>query len=469
MSTKDMTLRDLLNAGRWKTQTLDAWAVDVVHRGAPGDQRTVVGSRIAKVAAAGVEVLGADKDSDTVFIPYHRFLEVRGSQHQRLWAQGEPIDTAALGLEAESTATPAHTLDPGEELTSDIDVVLSRGPLLVIDGSAGEGGGQILRSSLTLSMLTGIPFAIDRIRAGRKKPGLARQHLTCVQAAAEICSATLSGATLGSTRLEFHPGPVRPGDYVHAIGTAGATSLVLQTVALPLAMADAPSTLTVTGGTHARWAPPFPFLMHAWVPLMQRMRLPLDVSMTSAGFYPAGGGKLVARLGKAGGALPAPLALLDQPRKLELRLEAIVSNLTEAIARRELKTASVALDGFGYKRLRLTSGTVRSPGPGNAMWLEAHGGAVTNVFTAIGERGVPAEDVGLEVASQFVAWHETGSAIEEHLADQLMLPLAIAGAGSFTTAPLTPHAWTNIEVVAAFTGRRFRVRQQGAERVLLEL
>jgi hypothetical protein len=163
-----------------------------------------------------------------------------------------------------------------------------------LEGSQGEGGGQILRTALSLSMITGIPFAIERIRAGRRKPGLLRQHLTAVQAAAAVCGAEVEGAAPGSQRLRFKPGPVRGGDYFHAIGSAGSCTLVLQTVLPALWFADGPSTLRISGGTHNPAAPPADFLIRTWQPLLLRMGVTLDIQLQRHGFYPAGGGEMLA-------------------------------------------------------------------------------------------------------------------------------------------------------------------------------
>ena len=403
-------------------------------------------------------------------MPYHRFLAIRGAEGEPLWTKesGEaapPHDAAAAAAVTEAL----HLATTKEEVHADFSVVLrepSSGGPLVLDGSAGEGGGQILRTALTLAMATGTPFVLEKIRAGRKKPGLMRQHLTCVKAAALISDAELEGADIGSTRLVFRPKAVRAGEHTVDIGSAGAVSLVLQTVALPLAVAAGASRITVRGGTHALWAPPFPFLAEAWLPLVRRAGANLDLDLRSPGFYPAGGGEVV--MSTAGGATLAPLHLDEQRAVGLLELRAIVAQLPEGIARRELATAAELLTG---QKLTTTSETVRSPGPGNAMWLVARdeGTGTTNVFSGIGDVGVAAEKIGEDVARAFLAWRASGASIEEHLADQVMLPIALAGAGSFTTNVLSLHARTNIEVIAAFTGRRLRAYRLGDDRFRLEL
>ncbi|HEY6880219.1 MAG TPA: RNA 3'-terminal phosphate cyclase [Polyangiales bacterium] len=339
-------------------------------------------------------------------------------------------------------------------------VVLAAEPTLTIDGSAGEGGGQILRTALALAMLSGRPFVLERIRAGRKRPGLMRQHLTSVRAAAEVCSATVDGAELGSARLHFVPGPIRPGDYAFDVGSAGSTALVLQTVALPLASAREASRVRVRGGTHALWAPIHPFLERAWVP---RVGAPLSLELVQPGFYPAGGGEVVMTVSPS---VLAPLHVAASSGQHELMAHAVVSNLPEGIARRELTSLAALLPD---ERLALHSATVRSPGPGNALWLTARDRqtGVCNVFSAIGERGVSAEEVGASCARAFLAFRASGASVEQHLADQLMLPIALADEGSYTCNELTLHSRTNIEVIHAFTGKRLRVwsRESGGYRI----
>lgn len=475
-----ITIRDLLNRARWRDGDLHSLSISVVHRGAPGDRRVVSGGRIASVGASGIEVdepldaaLGSALDGvadeePTHFIPYHRFLEIAGSGGV-LWDKDAGMRPAPhRGRHEEDAADVASpprraAAEEGTAVRSPVGRVVSSqsGSALVIDGSAGEGGGQILRTSLALSVLTGAPFVLENIRAGRKKPGLMRQHLTSVRACAVISGAELEGATLGSTRLSFRPGPVRGGEHTLDIGSAGSVSLVLQTLALPLALGDAPSVVTVRGGTHARWAPPHPFLEEAWLPLVQRMGADLRLELRGVGFYPAGGGEVLMTTAPSGPLAPLHLEPRDveQDGPLDVSMTAIVSGLPEGIARRELSVAAAALTSGVAPRLR--SETVRSPGPGNAIWLTAvnRRTGLTNVFSAIGEQGVRAEEVGATVAADFERWLASKASVEEHLTDQLMLPIALAGEGSFTCDRLTLHAFTNLEVIAAFTGRRFEIRQ----------
>ncbi len=451
------SLRDLLNRARWRDANLHALELIVVHRGAPGDRRTVPGALVTDVGAAGVTLAPARENEEATFLPYHRFLALRGPEGL-LWDTARGVGVVAC---VPASSGEAPRAPEGREVAVRHEVVLREardGVPMVIDGSAGEGGGQILRSSLTLSMLTGTPFVIDRVRGKRQKPGLLRQHLTCVNAAAAICGAKVEGAALGSPRLVFRPGGVRGVERAFDIGSAGSVALVLQTIALPLALADGPSTITLRGGTHARWAPIVPFLEHAWLPHLRAMGVGLSLELRQMGFYPAGGGELVLRV-EPGASSLTPLHLEAPRGALGLEVEAVVSELSESIARRELAAVAARLSG---ERVLLRSGTVRSVGPGNALWIVARDeDGAANVFSAVGDAAVAAEDVAAEAAERFVAWRASGAAIEEYLSDQLLVPLALAGGGDFTTNALSLHTTTNVDVIEAFLGRRTRAFDLG--------
>jgi RNA 3'-terminal phosphate cyclase (ATP) len=293
-----------------------------------------------------------------------------------------------------------------------------------------------------------------------------RQHLTCVKAAAAVCDAETEGASLGSTRLTFRPRAIRGGTHELDVGSAGSVCLVLQTIALPLALGAEPSRVVVRGGTHALWAPIFPFLADAWLPLMRAAGAELTLELTKTGFYPAGGGEVVMTASPSGSL--APLHLPPCTGELEIGAHAIVAGLSEGIARREVVAAAERLTGL---RLGMTSASVHGPGPGNAIWLTARDAraGITNVFSQIGEPDVRAEDVGRAAADALLAWRVSGTSVEAHLADQVMLPIALAGEGSFTCEQLTLHARTNIEVIHAFTGRRLRAWDLGGSRFRVAL
>ena len=261
--------------------------------------------------------------------------------------------------------------------------------LLTIDGSQGEGGGQVLRSSLALSLVTGRPFMIDKIRAGRKKPGLLQQHLTAVLAAAEVGGAEVEGAALGSRRLEFRPGPVQSGNYAFRVGTAGSATLVLQTVLPALLLAAGESNLVLEGGTHNPMAPPVDFLERVYLPLVSRLGPQVELQLVRPGFYPAGGGKFTVRVqpAKQLGRLELP----DRGQIASRRVRAMVANLPRHIAERECRTIAQET-GWGEASFSIDE-VKGSRGPGNAVMIELEAEHVTEFFTAFGQLGVRAEDV----------------------------------------------------------------------------
>jgi RNA 3'-terminal phosphate cyclase (ATP) len=257
------------------------------------------------------------------------------------------------------------------------------GKLIQIDGSQGEGGGQVLRTSLALSIATGQPFRMTGVRAGRSKPGLMRQHLTCLTAAQEICGAEVVGAQPGSQEVEFQPGPLRPGEYTFAVGTAGSTTLVLQAILPPLLTASGPSRIIVEGGTHARGAPPFEFFARAPIPVINQMGPRLTARLERYGFYPAGGGRIVVEIEPA--AKLAPLSLSERGRVLERRAMVVHSQLGFSIAQREL---DVIRQRLGWEvGPREVCQAEPCFGPGNAVVLEVVSEKVTEVFSAMGELG----------------------------------------------------------------------------------
>jgi RNA 3'-terminal phosphate cyclase (ATP) len=314
-----------------------------------------------------------------------------------------------------------------------------------IDGSIGEGGGQILRTALSLSLVTGESVRIENIRAGRERPGLQRQHLACVRAAVQVSNGSASGVKMGSQTLEFRPGRVRTGEFLFDVGTAGSTTLVLQTVLLPLCLAGAPSDVTVIGGTHNPNAPPYEFLANAFVPLVARMGPRIDLRLERLGFYPAGGGRIRAKV------LPAPLEQVHLGERGPVeRISAVIrlAKLPLHVAEREHR---VLLRDLRMRPQDVeTDATSDGDGPGNAVAVSVRCANVTEVFTGFGRKGLPGETVAAETAAAARAWIELDVPVGPHLADQLLLPLALAGGGSFRTTAPTEHATTNAEVIAAF-------------------
>ncbi len=317
--------------------------------------------------------------------------------------------------------------------------------MLAIDGSEGEGGGQILRTALSLSAITGSPFTLERIRARRRRPGLQRQHLVCVKAAAEIAGATVEGATLGSDKLVFTPGVIRAGDYTFAIGSAGSTVLVFQTVLPILLQAEAASRIALSGGTHNPMAPTFDYLQRVVLPLLARMGAVVETRFDRVGFYPAGGGAWQAKVQPA--RTLHPLTLMERGEVRQRRVVADVANIPFEVAEREVRTAAAALSWppeTGKPR------TIASDGPGNVLSIEVETEAVTEIFTGFGERGLSAEAVVARTVKEAQAYLASNAPVGPYLADQLLVPLALSGGGSFVTLPPTAHTRTNVAVIEKF-------------------
>jgi RNA 3'-terminal phosphate cyclase (ATP) len=318
--------------------------------------------------------------------------------------------------------------------------------MLSIDGSQGEGGGQIIRTSLALALITGKAFRVYNVRARREKPGLQRQHLTAVNAAAEIGRAQVDGAHVGSKEFTFVPGEVSPGQYGFSIGTAGSTILVLQAVLPPLMIASQPSLLTFEGGTHNMHAPPFEFIRKTFLPLVNKTGPNVSVELERYGFYPPGGGRFNVYVEPSGEL--RRLDLLERGAILAERARALVVNLPRHIGDRELAVASEQL-GLVPDQLELESST-NAISAGNVFTVEIESEQLTEVFTGIGQRGVPAESVASSAIHEAQRYLEWGAPVGEHLADQLLIPLALAGGGSYTTGPPTLHTTTNIETITKF-------------------
>jgi RNA 3'-terminal phosphate cyclase (ATP) len=327
--------------------------------------------------------------------------------------------------------------------------------MIEIDGSEGEGGGQILRSSLALSIHTHQPFRIENIRANRDKPGLMRQHLTAVKAAAAVCDADIDGAELGSRQLTFRPGVLKAGEYSFAIGTAGSCTLVLQTVLPALLGASGASAVRITGGTHNKGSPPFDFLQRAFLPLLARMRAQVDIELTRPGFYPRGGGEILASIKPV--RQWSTLELHERGANASAYAEAYVAAIPLHVGERELETIRKILN-WPSDQLHLR-GLSNDLGPGNAVTITVGHEHVTEVFTGFGERGVRAEEVAQGAAREARAYIQHAAPIGAHLADQLLLPMALAGAGSFTCMEVTQHLQSNALVVERFTGKKTSVER----------
>ena len=343
-------------------------------------------------------------------------------------------------------------------VTGSCGVVQKGNVMLQLDGSRGEGGGQILRTSLSLSLLTRTPFRISRIRAGRAKPGLLRQHLTAVQAAAEIGGAETSGAELHSQELVFRPRTLCGGTHWFDIGTAGSTTLIMQTLLPVLAAADVSSRLVLRGGTHNPFAPPFEALADSWLPLFRRMGAEVELKLERPGFFPAGGGQIEADIQPL--VQLQPLELLERGDLLTTSVTATVARLPAHVGRRELRTVSRELR-IPPSRQHLVEES-RSAGPGNIVQVRVETGELTEIFSECGSRGVPAEKVAGKAAAEAADYLAADVPVGAHLADQLLLPLALAGGGAFRTLEPTQHTLTNAEVIGLFLDVPIRIALESA-------
>lgn len=336
--------------------------------------------------------------------------------------------------------------------------------MVVIDGSHGEGGGQILRTALTLAALTQRPARIGNIRAGRRRPGLRPQHLTAVRAAAAVSDAHLEGDELGSQTLILMPsGKLCSGKYDFDVaqaaddGSAGSVALVLQTVLLPLAMAKGESHVELRGGTHVAWAPSASYLKHVFLPAVEPMGVHAEVELEQWGFYPVGGGILHAHiLGRAG--WPNPISLTERGALERVWGIAAVTNLPSHIPQRMANRAVNVLSEQGLDA-DIEARRLRGTGPGAGIFVFAEYQRVTAGFTAYGRKGLPAERVSESVCEELMAHHRSDAAADPHLADQLILPAALSeGESRLVTSEVTEHLLTNAWVVQQFLDCHVNVR-----------
>ncbi|HEV7287237.1 RNA 3'-terminal phosphate cyclase [Sphingomonas sp.] len=334
--------------------------------------------------------------------------------------------------------------------------------MIIIDGSEGEGGGQVVRNACALSLITGQPFRIIKARGKRSKPGLMRQHVTAVEAACALGNATCDGLAVGASEIAFTPGKVVPGEYRFAVGTAGSTGLVLQTLLMPLVLADAPSRLILEGGTHNMLAPPFEFIAKTFLPIINRMGPRVEARLIRHGFYPRGGGRIEVDI------TPAPLTPIDCVDRGALRercVTALFAGLPFEIADREIAAARKALDwpeeSFAVRELP------EEQGPGNIVLFEAAFEHVTEIVSGFGQLGVPAERVAKMAAGRMAGYLASNAFAGPYLQDQLLLPFALAGGGAFTTVKPSQHSLTARDVIERFIGRRgvFRDQPDGTHHV----
>ncbi len=324
--------------------------------------------------------------------------------------------------------------------------------MLSIDGSFGEGGGQVLRSALALSLCLQRPFQIRRIRQARRRPGLQPQHLAAVRAAALVGGAEIEGAEPGSTDLLFRPHGLVSGTFHFGVETAGSTALILQTVLPALLTAPTPAHILLEGGTHNPQAPSFDFLARAFLPVLARMGPRVSAHLERPGFYPAGGGRVRVEIQPA--QRLATLDLHERGAVQTVRARVMLAHLPGHIAERESRILREALELAAIEQVRADA-----RGPGNAVMVEVQSERITEVFSAIGTPGVAAETVAREAAAGATRYLRAGVPVGEFLADQLLLPLALAGAGSFITLTPSRHFFTHREVVRCFLDTDIRCQE----------
>jgi RNA 3'-terminal phosphate cyclase (ATP) len=320
--------------------------------------------------------------------------------------------------------------------------------MITIDGSIGEGGGQVLRTCLSLSLITGKGFQIRNIRANRKRSGLRAQHLKAVEISARIGNANVEGANLNSTSITFSPKKISSGRYTIDIGTAGSTSLVLQTIYLPLSRGHVSSSIKLVGGTHSPWSPSFDFLKQHWLLFLEKMGFNVTLNLELAGFYPQGGGRLHAIIHPSGSV--SPLILTKRGSLQRIRGVSFVSNLKRQIAERQRNRVVQRL-GHHYPLNDIRVVEYPSKFKGTSICLICEFEHSQCCYFALGELGKPAESVADEVVDRIKAFLSTDTTIDEYLADQVLLPLSLANSRStFSTVKITSHLLTNAEIIKAF-------------------
>lgn len=339
--------------------------------------------------------------------------------------------------------------------------------MIEINGSEGEGGGQIVRSSLALAAVTGQDLKLTHIRGGRKKPGLLRQHLAGVRAITQIAGAETTGDELGSSELVFRPGKLSGGDYRFEVGSAGSAVLVAQTILPALMFADEPSTVTIGGGTHASWAPPFDFFQRCYLPQLARMNAKVDTTIESHGFYPAGGGRMTMTVSPSKSL--CGLSIEDRSGTMRPKVTALVSRVSASVGKRECDVIA-RKSGWGSKACEVVE-VEEAGGPGNVVMIELGFDNITELMIGFGKVGVKAEHVARSVLREARSYLAKDAPVGQHLADQLMLPMGIAASqgptSEFRTGVLSLHSRTHIELLKRFWEISIEVCEMDDETVLV--
>jgi RNA 3'-terminal phosphate cyclase (ATP) len=322
-----------------------------------------------------------------------------------------------------------------------------------IDGSFGEGGGQILRTALSLSCITGLSFELSNIRKGRKKPGLMPQHITCVNAVSEISNSRVSGGEIGSTNLIFVPQKINPGKYVFDIQTAGSISLVAQTLLPPLLFADSPSRITIKGGTHVPFSPTYHYISEVFIPMLHEIGIKVEPCLSKYGFYPKGGGETVFRVFPAGKI--KGINHISKGVLLSVHGYSVVSRLPISIAERQ---KNAVLQKIHPLSADLQILDVSSPGAGTFVFLKSEYENTLSGFSSLGKRGKSAESVGVEASEEFIDFHYSPSFLDPHLSNQIVIYLSLSMENSiFTTSRITQHLLTNLWVIEKFLNVEYQI------------
>ncbi|MEM2861489.1 MAG: RNA 3'-terminal phosphate cyclase [Nitrososphaerota archaeon] len=334
----------------------------------------------------------------------------------------------------------------------------------IVDGSVGEGGGQVLRYAISTSALLGEDLRIYNIRAKRRPPGLRPQHITAIKAVAEVCGGTVEGLRIGSSSIVFKPSKPRAGRYFFDTGTAGSVSLVLQSLLPVLCFADGPCEVEISGGTNNPLAPPVDYIQEVLIPALRRMGVHVEVTLVKRGFYPRGHG--LVRVRSEPVKQLQPIKALDAEVR-QIEVYAYSCNLPDHIVRRMAGTAETLLRKAGYTDILVRTEALGQQDPKNALdpgtgilILARLSNGLSMGFDALGERGVPAEEVARRTIDEALHQLSTGAPIDKHLADQLIIWMALAsGESTIRTSTLTSHTSTGIEVVGSLTGAKFTVSE----------
>ncbi|OGF66542.1 MAG: RNA 3'-terminal-phosphate cyclase [Candidatus Fischerbacteria bacterium RBG_13_37_8] len=339
---------------------------------------------------------------------------------------------------------------------------------IMIDGV--DGGGQMLRTSLALSMITGKPFKMVNIRTARPNPGLQPQHLEAVNAAQQICDAKVEGAAQRSLEITFAPGEIKSGSYEFRIKSAGSASLLFHAVYLPLAMQQSPSELLFQGGTHVSWSPTFDYINECWVWFMNKMGLKIQVSMEKAGFYPHGGGLIKAIIHPLEKIVP--IKLLERGKLVNLKIYSAHTNLRDEVAKRQAEAAQRILISYvnSYENMSVQCGSLSSLSRNTTIAISAVFEQTVCCFTGLGEKGKLAEQVAAEACNKFISFLDSGATADEFMSDQLLLPLVqCSELSEFTCNRYTSHAKSNLETIRKFLDITCQVKQLAPHRYEFEV